>query len=196
MATFPVTRRQFDAWAHPGAKVPEVQLQRPAADIGWQQATEFCAWLAQQEGWCGYRPVLPSEAEWEYACRAGTDTDYCSGDGEAALREVGWFGGNSRGRTHDVGELQPNAWGLYDMHGNVWEWCRDPEQVQTDLATDLATNDPLELITAGRPVRGGSWSVPVRWCRSAHRFWVRPGCRVVSLGFRVCLLPGPSGQTG
>ena len=216
MATFPVTRRQFDAWANPGAKAPKEQLQRPAVNMDWHQATEFCAWLAQQEGWRGYCPALPSEAEWEYACRAGTDTDYCSGDGEAALREVGWFDRNSGNRTHDVGERQPNAWGLYDMHGNVGEWCRDPwcgsrerdtgelyrsridgtslEQVQPDWAA--ADFSDLERSQAGRVFRGGSWSDPAWWCRSACRFGWGPGNRFVNQGFRVCLLPGPSGQAG
>lgn len=210
MATFPVTQRQFDAFARAVGLTHAHRfagnLQRPAENVDWHEATRFCAWLGEQAGWSAGRPALPSEAHWEHACRALTDTDYCSGDGPAALAEVGWFDGNSERRTHDVGEKQPNAWGIYDMHGNVWEWCRDAwrktpyrDRVDGDHVLDVGTERQVgepEDSQAFRVVRGGSWLDSAGRCRSARRFWWGPGDRIGVQGFRVCLLPGPSGQAG
>ncbi len=94
----------------------------PVERITWPEAVEFCQRLSEQEK-KAYR--LPTEAEWEYACRAGTASVYYSGENEAALDEAGWYLGNSGNQSHPVGLKQPNLWGLYDMHGNVSEWCAD-----------------------------------------------------------------------
>jgi len=141
----------------------------------------------------GYR--LPTEAEWEYACRAGTQTSFYSGETEADLTRVGWYGnqgnpgGNSGGETHPVRQKEPNAWGLYDLHGNVWEWCGD--WGLGDYPREAVT-DPTGPSRGGRRVvRGGSWWFdPVR-CRSAYRNWVRPVNRYGGLGFRVVLPLSP-----
>jgi len=147
--------------------------------VSWEEAVEFCRKLSAKEGRT-YR--LPAEAEWEYACRAGSQTKWCFGDNQSRLGEYAWYGGNSDHKTHPVGEKKPNAWGLCDMHGNVWEWCSDSwgEHPST------AVHDPTGA-TAGssRVDRGGSWCDGARNCRSAHRGLDAPEDRDGDLGFRV-----------
>ena len=156
------------------------------------------------------RPLirLPCEAEWEYACRAGTDTDYANGDGEAVLTEMGWYSGNAGNTTHPVRTKKPNSWGLYHMHGNVWEWCEDVYDPKayakrehpwsTKAWSEInAGSDAKRESYDGKPdrvLRGGSWVFPAEWCRAAFRLGRLPGLRDWSRGFRVFLaLPGPAG---
>jgi formylglycine-generating enzyme required for sulfatase activity len=139
---------------------------------------------------------LPTEAEWEYACRAGTETEYHTGDGEAALGRAGWYRGNSGTSTHPVGQKKPNEFGLYDMHGNVLEWCLDGwDATAYAKRPALVSDPPARAREEGSPrvFRGGSWCLPPGFCRSAIRGWRRPGDRLWDRGFRLCLSSGPVG---
>jgi len=128
--------------------------------------------------------TLPTEAQWEYACRAGTTTFWHCGDDEATLQEYAWFSVDSRGKTHPVGELQANGFGLHDMHGNVWEWCAD--YWATDYYAESASNDPSGPSAGSYRVRrGGRWCDHAGHCRSAIRDDASPDYRVGSLGFRL-----------
>ena len=136
---------------------------------------------------------LPTEAQWEYACRAGSTTRYCFGDTENGLGEYAWYIENSGRQTHPVGEKKPNAWGLYDMHGNVWEWCQD--WYDSGYYAKSPTDGPMGPTTAlGRVDRGGGWFSSAGDCRSAFRGRDDPGGRADTLGLRVSLVragPGP-----
>ncbi|HUT32377.1 MAG TPA: SUMF1/EgtB/PvdO family nonheme iron enzyme [Planctomycetota bacterium] len=159
---------------------------RPVETVSWNDAVEFCRALSEIEH-RAYR--LPTEAEWEYACRAGSTAEYCFGDDEAMLGEYAWFDGNSGGQTHDVGQKKPNAWGLNDMHGNVWEWCSDWHH----LYEATTQSDPVGPASGGyRVLRGGSWNDNPWFLRSAHRPRNTPDRRYYSFGFRLlCLAAGP-----
>jgi formylglycine-generating enzyme required for sulfatase activity len=122
MGKYPVTQKQWKAVM--GNNPSHFKGDdRPVEYVSWYDVLGFVEKLNELEGTDKYR--LPSEAEWEYACRAGTTTRYSFGDSEAKLRKYGWYDGNSRRETHPVGKKKPNPWGLYDIHGNVWEWCQD-----------------------------------------------------------------------
>ncbi len=146
----------------------------PVETVSWNDAKEFCKKLSRMAG-REYR--LPTEAEWEYACRAGT-TGYYAGD----LDDIEWYDKNSRSKTHPVGQKQPNAYGLHDMHGNVWEWCRDWYGAY-EAGPD---RDPVGPPTGEyRVLRGGSWINYGHACRSAVRCGLLPVTRFSHLGFRV-----------
>ena len=154
----------------------------PATYVSWNDAVEFCRNLSEKEG-VEYR--LPTEAEWEYACRAGTTTAYSFGDDASELGEYAWYRENAwdagQKYAHTVGQKKPNPWGLYDMHGNVFEWCQDwygdyPSGSVTD-PTGPASGDL-------RVLRGGSFSYRTSLVRSAYRDHSQPGDRNVIIGFR------------
>ncbi|MEZ5948428.1 MAG: SUMF1/EgtB/PvdO family nonheme iron enzyme [Planctomycetaceae bacterium] len=175
----------------------------PVEMVGWNDAAEFCAKLSQQEQLkpfyfrsgetvtplegTGYR--LPTEAEWESACRAGTTTRFWSGDKDQDLVSAGWFGSNSGGRTHAAGELKANPFGLSDVHGNVWEWVQDSWDANwyRQFPGKPAVN-PNSLFSAGsqRVIRGGNWTCSPSHCRSSLRHASHPPARHY-LGFRVVL---------
>jgi formylglycine-generating enzyme required for sulfatase activity len=165
-------------WRNPGFTQTD---QDPVVCVSWNDAQSYCQWLSELEG-KSYR--LPTESEWEYGCRAGSSTAYCFGDGEARLGEYAWYESNSERRTHAVGQKKPNAWGLYDMHGNVWEWCSD---WYGDYPRGAVT-DPMGASTGSYRVhRGGSWCNVAAGCRSACRSRNVPSYRYSLLGFRLAL---------
>jgi formylglycine-generating enzyme required for sulfatase activity len=135
----------------------------PVERVNWGNAVAFCRELSQKTG-SEFR--LPTEAEWEYACRAGTTTKYHTGNSKSDLARADWYGGNSGKKTHPVGQKTPNAWGLYDMHGNVWEWCAD---WYGNYSSGSATNPMGPSSGSDRVARGGSWISDASICRSAFR---------------------------
>ena len=153
----------------------------PVEQVSWSDAQEFVKKLSDNTG-KNYR--LPSEAEWEYAARAGSQTAYSFGDNVGELGRYGWFNNNSNNTTHPVGEKLPNAFGLHDMHGNVWEWTEDCwnenySNAPTDGSAWTAGNCSL------RVVRGGSWYIDPQYLRSAGRDRFTTASRFSSVGFRV-----------
>jgi len=155
--------------------------RHPVENVSWADAVEFCKKLSAKEGKT-YR--LPTEAEWEYACRAGSTTLYSFGDDPASLGEYAWYGDNSDVKTHSVGEKKPNAWGLHDMHGNVWEWCAD--YFGRDYYAVSPTWDPTGPEASPlRVVRGGCWDDGAGGCRAANRYGLKPQYQWYDLGFRV-----------
>jgi formylglycine-generating enzyme len=184
------------SWRNPG--FPQTD-DHPVLNVTWNDATAFCKWLSTKEGKT-YR--LPTEAEWEYACRAGGDTRYANGDDPTQLAQIANVG-DDKGRTTfphvqeldlpkgepvkftvPVGNCPPNRFGLCDMHGNVWEWCSD--WYSADYYGRSPTDDPAGPNSGIRRVRrGGAWHSFPLWARAAFRNWNRPDSRCVNLGFRV-----------
>jgi formylglycine-generating enzyme required for sulfatase activity len=159
----------------------------PVEQVSWEEAMAFCPRLTERERAAGRLPAghvytLPTEAEWDYACRAGTTGDY-SGTGK--LADMGWYSANSDDSTHPVGQERANGWGLYNMHGNVWEWCRD--WYASSLPGGSVTDPSGALLGSDRVIRGGSWFNTADRCRSASRFSDSPGVRRDLLGFRLAL---------
>jgi formylglycine-generating enzyme required for sulfatase activity len=160
----------------------------PVEKVSWEDIQPFLAKMNATFEKKGRHFGLPTEAGWEYACRAGTTTAYHFGDSPTLLAQHGWFKGNSGGTTHPVGQGQPNKWGLYDMHGNVWEWCSDWYGAEY-----YAKSPPLDPMGppkgSNRVSRGGAWGGPPRDCRAAFRRYAPPGHRDGYLGFRLMCVP-------
>ncbi|MCY2963186.1 MAG: formylglycine-generating enzyme family protein, partial [Planctomycetota bacterium] len=127
LGRYPVTQGQYAVWNHAHENGFPGDLRRPVEQVTWDEAMEYCAWLNDRSqvtwppGLNEFAAGLPTEAQWEYAWRAGTETEFHTGDGESALAAAGWYDVNSNSTTHPVGCKKPNAYGLHDMHGNVWE---------------------------------------------------------------------------
>jgi formylglycine-generating enzyme required for sulfatase activity/serine/threonine protein kinase len=183
--------------------VANVDTQKfPVETVSWNDAAEFCAKLSEKEelnpfysrsgetatmlDGNGYR--LPTEAEWEFACRAGTTTRFWIGDQDDSLVQAGWSGANSGGRTHAAGELKANPLGLFDVHGNVWEWVQDWGDFSRQFAETPAI-DPSGPSSAGlqRVIRGGDWRPSPSYCRSSTRYAYSPTARHDNVGFRAVL---------
>jgi formylglycine-generating enzyme required for sulfatase activity len=156
----------------------------PVVIVSWDNATAYCSWVAEK---AGLSVRLPTEAEWEAACRGGNRSEYCFGDDETVVGEYAWTRENSSNRAHEVGTKKANAWGLHDLHGNVWEWVEDTwhptyEAAPTDGSAWIAGGVP-----AGSPLRvfrGGGWEEYPLNCRSSFRVGGAPTLRHVDLGFR------------
>jgi len=194
MGKYEVTQGNYQAVTGTNLSYFSGNLQRPVEQVSWYDATNYCGQLTQQQRAAGRLPAgfcyrLPTEAEWEYACRAGTTTRYYFGDdpGYNALGLYAWYFANSDYITHPVGLKRPNPLGLYDMSGNVWEWCWDwyEDRYPGGILYDRNVDTP----GSGRVIRGGSWSPDGGLCRSAYRNSYLPGNRGSNVGFRVVLAP-------
>ncbi|MEW6354939.1 MAG: formylglycine-generating enzyme family protein [Planctomycetota bacterium] len=166
----------------------------PVEQLGWLGAIRYCNMRSRRDGLepcydektgkCnfdanGYR--LPTEAEWEYACRAGTATEFSFGSDPGKLTMHAWFKDNANKTSHPAGQKTPNPWGLYDMHGNVWEWCND---IYSDAYDPKASENPTGPAAGEeRVLRGGGWNVGPESCRSSARYSEPPGLADVCFGY-------------
>jgi len=180
LGVYPVTQAQYHA----------VTGENPSRDVGhdvpvnmvsWLEAEDYCAVLSRR---CGLAVRLPTEAGWEYACRAGCAARFSFG--QLSMLQYMWYSGNAEGRAHSVGTKRPNAWGLYDMHGNVWEWCADWYSSDYYGLSDRSDPGGPE-IGDSRVMRGGGYRHSARRCRSSNRDGDKPDARHPTLGFRVAI---------
>ena len=189
---YPVTQEQWKAvmGSNPSRfKGPK----NPVEKVSWDDCRKFLEKLNAKSGMPWGKFVLPTEAQWEYACRAGSTTRYCFGDEDPTLNEYAWYTKTTFGNgTHPVGQKKPNAWGLYDVHGNVWEWCSD--WYDGRYYAGSPTDDPAgPAMGSCRVNRGGSW-LDYQWeCRSARRGDSVPDLSYDAVGLRVCLVAAPVG---
>ena len=196
-----VTQEQFELimGKNPSSrKQPDLPVE-----VSWLDAQAFCKKLNEtQKAPLGYVWRLPTEAEWEYSCRAGSGGPFCGSEPSQLpaqedsygkhLAQYGWFALNSDGQTHPVGGKKPNAFGLHDMHGNVWEWCLDAvKRNKTSYMSDRKTGktDPFSQEGEWRALRGGNFEVPYSRCRSAYRGANAPTVSNSDRGFRLALAP-------
>ena len=203
MAVTPVTVELYQEVMAPSTVAGESEARLPVTGVSWDHAIEFCNRLSER---AGYRPCysrwfgrwrcdwradgyrLPTEAEWEYACRAGTTTRYGFGDDPAGLDAYAWYEGNANGALQPVATRRANAWGLHDLHGNVWEWCWDWYGSYSPKRT-RNPRGPWKLKTGWRVLRGGSFALPPADLRSAVRFVDDPEFRSRICGFRCVRVP-------
>lgn len=179
MGKYPVTQKQWEKVMGNNPSFFKSE-DRPVESVSWNDIQEFVKKLNEKEGTDKYR--LPSEAEWEYACRASTQTRYSFGNDESKLDEYAWYDKNSGSKTHPVGQKNPNSWGLYDMSGNVWEWVQDKwHENYKAVPSDVSAWDD----GSSRVIRGGGWFNVERNCRSAVRNRNFPAYRFNFLGFRL-----------
>lgn len=185
---FPVTQREFQSvMGHNPSqyRTGEDHWDRPVENVSWHQAVEFCQKATKA---LGYKVQLPSEAMWEWAAQGATKTMGYVYAGSNDFDAVGWGIHNSGSETHPVGQLKPNELGIYDMSGNVWEWCQDRWSDPTELP-----KDGTPLLTSGDPscrsVRGGSWCNRDIHCESGYRNRSYPNATNSHRGFRIVLIP-------
>jgi formylglycine-generating enzyme required for sulfatase activity len=203
MGKFEVTQAEYQALtgSNPSlftAPWSPGSLDRPVEQVSWTMAVAYCDALTVQEAAAGRLPSgyeyrLPTEAEWEYCCRAGTTSEFHFGASLVCGQANFAFSNHSNGNCNPpgpmpVGSFPPNAWGLHDMHGNVWEWCLDSWDLSNNYPAD-PVSDPYVVVGTNQIVRGGAWSDDSSWCRSAFRFGLGPSLSEVNLGFRVVCAP-------
>jgi len=195
LSVYEITQAQFEKVTGYNPSLMKGDDSRPVDQVSWFDAAAFCNKLSELAGLMpcydilnrtcifsrnGFR--LPTEAEWEYACRAGTNTKYHTGNSESGLALAGWYRSNSEGTTHPVGRKVPNAWGLFDMHGNVWEWCNDWQRSYENCKNE---NPSGPSWGHSRVLRGGGWHFPAVGCSSAYRHRAKPEYRLSAVGFRI-----------
>ena len=169
LSKYETTQAQWEAVMEENKAAFRVNLSHPIEQVSWDDVNEFVRRMNFRNGVPGLKFMLPTEARWEYACRAGTTSTWACGDTEDRLTEVAWIKPNSRQQTHPVGELRPNAFGLYDMNGNVWEWCSDG--YDPDYYSHSPTEDPPGSTVGGeRVTRGGGYNTGSESIRAASRF--------------------------
>ena len=156
---------------------------RPVINVSWKDAKAYTIWLSKKTG---KKFRLPTEAEWEYIARAKTNTKWSFGNTENNLNSYGWCEDNSNNRTHKVGQKLPNPWEIYDIHGNVWEWCKD-WYVASYNNTPRNGNDNNSGSCKEKVIRGGSWVNNPKILRSAVRSWDKPNSSSFNVGFRLLL---------
>jgi formylglycine-generating enzyme required for sulfatase activity len=172
LGKYPVTQAQWQAIMGNNPSHFKGDASCPVEHVSWDDCQAFIQKLNSPSGKRIYR--LPTEAEWEYACRAGSSSTYCYGDDESRLGEYAWYGSKSGNTTHGVGQKKPNAWGLYDMHGNVWEWCQD---WHGDYLSGSAIDPKGPSSGQDRVLRGGSWVDSAKNTCAANRNRYTPGNR-------------------
>ena len=203
LGRFPVTQEEYQRVAGHAPSFFRDKPRNPVEQVSWFDAVGFCNALSAEEGLAPYYAIhdggkivrvpdpatpsyrLPTEAEWEYTCRAGRTARYGCGEDEAKLKAHAWFAVNAGGRTHAVGGKSPNRWGMFDMHGNVAEWCFDwYDPLYYKKGEDVDPRGP-DLARRFRVVRGGNWGDPAAALRSSNRPWSEPSIRLRYIGFRV-----------
>ncbi len=203
IGAYEVTQDMFTRVMGDNPSLMQGDGRRPVDQVSWFDAALFCNRLSELAGYMpaydirnrscifdrnGFR--LPTEAEWEYACRAGGKQRYNRGDSTEDLLMAAWYRLNSEGTTHPVGLKEPNAWGLYDMHGNVWEWCNDWMKSYKQLKN---RNPHGPTLGHSRILRGGGWHYDAQGCHAAYRQRARPDYKISAVGFRVVRNPGGRG---
>jgi len=189
LGKYEVTQGEYAAVMGKNPSHFQGDTNRPVEKLSWFDAVAYCEKLTKQEQQVGHLPPnyeyrLPSEAEWEYACRAGTTNLFSFGDTVTEADQYAWTMENSEVTTHRIGQKRPNPWGLYDMHGNVWEWCSDwfapyPAMALTNPAGP--TNSKFKVF------RGGGWNQAIEFARSRNRFMMSPSNGIHFVGFRIAL---------
>ena len=183
MADCPITGQQYKSVMGVNPSHFQSEADLPVENVTPVDALEFCERLSQR---CGMRIRLPSEAEWEYACRAGSTTQFHFGDTPADLPKYAWFEFNSRGQTWPVRRKEPNAWGLFDIVGNVWEWCQDSwHEDYTGAPCDGSAWVEIGSRRARYCVRGGAWDMDAFRCRSSYRSYDWDEIGTSRTGFRI-----------
>ncbi|KPK97766.1 MAG: hypothetical protein AMK75_07260 [Planctomycetes bacterium SM23_65] len=180
MGKYEVTEGEWRQVGAPGCGHLAANDRLPVSCVSWDACREFASRAGN-----GLR--LPTEAEWEYACRAGAKGHYCFGDDEARLGDHAWFSKNSGRNRHEVGLKTPNAWGLHDMHGNVWEWCHDWSGFYAVSSQGPLVDPQGPGSGEARVIRGGGWNGGPLNCRSSRRDAALPTWAGGTYGFRVVL---------